>query len=146
MLSPDLEKTLHRAIHLAEEYQHEYTTLEHLLLALTEDPSASDVLRACGADLKRLRDDLVNYIATDLESIRTKRKQDAKPTAGFQRALQRAAIRVQSDGKDEVSGAHLLVAMLSERQSHAVFCLHEQSGLHDELTKLAIEALPPRKV
>ncbi len=140
MLSPDLEKTLHRALYLAQAYRHQYATLEHLLLALTEDSSASKILQACGADLKRLRDDLVNYLETELGNIKTERTQDAKPTAGFQRSLQRAAIRVQSAGMEEVFGSHLLIAMLSERQSHAVFFLHEQTGVHDELSKLAIEA------
>lgn len=140
MLSPDLEKTLYRAIGLAEGYRHQYATLEHLLLALTEDSSASTTLQACGADLKRLRDDLVNYLEAELEDIKTDGPQDAKPTAGFQRALQRAAIHVQSAGMGEVFGEHLLIAMLSERQSHAVFLLHEQPDLHGKLTELANEA------
>jgi ATP-dependent Clp protease ATP-binding subunit ClpA len=142
MLSPDLEKTLYRAIHLAEGYQHEYATLEHLLLALTEDPTALAIFQTCDADLERLRNDLTNYLATELEDIKSERALDAKPTAGFQRSLQRAAIRVQVDGKDHVLGADLLIAMLSEGQSHAVYFLHQQEGLHDKLATLANE---PRK-
>lgn len=139
MLSPDLEKTLHHAIALAEGYQHQYATLEHLLLALTEDPSASAALHACGADLKRLRGDLVEYLETELGDIKTERPQDAKPTAGFQRSLQRAGMRVLAAGMEEVFGEHLLIAMLSERQSHAVYLLHQQPGLHDQLSKLTNE-------
>ena len=144
MLSPDLEKTLYRAIALAEGYRHQYATLEHLLLALTEDSRASAALRTCGADLKRLHGDLANYLETSLEHIKSERRQDAKPTAAFQRSLQRAAIRVQSAGMDEMFGDHLLIAMLSERESHAVHFLHQQPGLHDELSKLANDTRRPR--
>ena len=126
MLSNNLEQTLHRALGLANERRHEYATLEHLLLALTDDPDAVAVLRACGLDLDSLRGDILDYIDNDLTSLITSQLGDAKPTAGFQRVLQRAAIHVQSSGREEVTGANVLVAMFSERESHAVYFLQEQ--------------------
>ena len=126
MLSPNLEQSLHRALALANERRHEYATLEHLLLALAEDPDAVAVLRACGVDLEKLRRELVEYVDNELSSLITARPEDAKPTAGFQRVLQRAAIHVQSSGREEVTGANVLVAMFAERESHAVFFLQEQ--------------------
>ena len=126
MLSNNLEQTLHRALGLANERRHEYATLEHLLLALTDDPDAVAVLRACGLDLDSLRSDILDYIDNDLTSLITSQLGDAKPTAGFQRVLQRAAIHVQSSGREEVTGANVLVAMFSERESHAVYFLQEQ--------------------
>jgi ATP-dependent Clp protease ATP-binding subunit ClpA len=126
MLSPNLEQSLHRALAMANERRHEYATLEHLLLALSEDSDAVSVLRACGIDVDRLRRDLGEYINNELSSLVTTRLEDAKPTAGFQRVLQRAAIHVQSSGREEVTGANVLVAMFAERESHAVFFLQEQ--------------------
>ncbi|MCH2393159.1 ATP-dependent Clp protease ATP-binding subunit ClpA [Oceanibaculum sp.] len=126
MLSRNLEKTLHRALDFANERRHEYATLEHLLLALTEDQDSLAVLKACGVDLDKLRADLVGYIDTDLANLATQREEDAKPTAGFQRVVQRAVIHVQSSGRAEVTGANVLVALFSERESHAVYFLQEQ--------------------
>ncbi len=126
MLSSNLEQTLHRALAAANERRHEYATLEHLMLALTEDPDAVAVLRACGVELDRLRSDLLDYIDNELSNLITAQPGDAKPTAGFQRVLQRAAIHVQSSGREEVTGANVLVAMFSERESHAVYFLQEQ--------------------
>jgi len=126
MLSANLEKTLHRALASANERRHEYATLEHLLLSLTEDTDAVAVLRACGVDLERLRGDIQDYIDNELSNLITAQLGDAKPTAGFQRVLQRAAIHVQSSGREEVTGANVLVAMFSERESHAVYFLQEQ--------------------
>jgi ATP-dependent Clp protease ATP-binding subunit ClpA len=126
MLSRNLEKTLHRALDFANERRHEYATLEHLLLALTEDQDSLSVLKACGVDLDKLRADLVGYIDTDLANLATPREEDAKPTAGFQRVVQRAVIHVQSSGRAEVTGANVLVALFSERESHAVYFLQEQ--------------------
>jgi ATP-dependent Clp protease ATP-binding subunit ClpA len=117
---------LHRAIALANERRHEYATLEHLLLALTEDQDAVAVFRACNLDLERLRRNLVEYIDDQLANLVGRVATDAKPTAGFQRVLQRAAIHVQSSGREEVTGANVLVALFSERESHAVFFLQEQ--------------------
>jgi ATP-dependent Clp protease ATP-binding subunit ClpA len=126
MLSPKLEQTLHRALAHANERRHEYATLEHLLLALTEDQDAVAVFRACNLDLDRLRRDLGEYIDNQLGNLVGSATSDAKPTAGFQRVLQRAAIHVQSSGREEVTGANVLVALFSERESHAVFFLQEQ--------------------
>src|ERR1041385_4114503 len=131
MLSPTLEQTLHRALAYANERRHEYATLEHLLLALADDQDAVAVLRACGVDIERLKRDLAQYLDNDLAGLVRSRGGDAKPTAGFQRVLQRAAIHVQSSGREEVTGANLLVALFSERESHAVYFLQEQ-----EMTRL----------
>jgi ATP-dependent Clp protease ATP-binding subunit ClpA len=126
MLSRNLEQTLHRALSLASERRHEYATLEHLLLGLAEDTDAATVLRACGVDLDKLRGDLSEFLDKDLAGLATDRAGDPKPTAGFQRVVQRAAIHVQSSGRDEVTGANVLVALFSERESHAVYFLQLQ--------------------
>tara|TARA_B110000116_G_scaffold123434_1_gene107125 strand:+ start:1559 stop:3889 length:2331 start_codon:yes stop_codon:yes gene_type:complete len=131
MLSNNLENTLHRALAMANERHHEYATLEHLLLSLTEDPDAISVLRACGIDISVLRVNLSSYIDEELSGLITNRSDEAKPTAGFQRVLQRSAIHVQSSGREEVTGANILVAMFSERESNAVYYLQEQ-----EMTRL----------
>ncbi|MEE8531998.1 MAG: Clp protease N-terminal domain-containing protein, partial [Alphaproteobacteria bacterium] len=131
MLSPNLEQSLHRALALANERRHEYATLEHLLLALTEDQDAVAVLRGCGVDIDELRDALEEYLNVELQGLVIDALSDAKPTAGFQRVLQRAAMHVQSSGRSEVTGANVLVALFSERESHAVYFLqqHEMSRL-----------------
>jgi ATP-dependent Clp protease ATP-binding subunit ClpA len=126
MLSRNLEQTLHRALSFASERKHEYATLEHLLLGLADDADAAAVLRACGVDLDRLRGDLTEFLDKDLAGLATDRPGDPKPTAGFQRVVQRAAIHVQSSGRDEVTGANVLVALFSERESHAVYFLQSQ--------------------
>ena len=131
MLSPNLEQTLHRALAYANERRHDFATLEHLLLALTDDQDAIAVMRACNVDIERLKSDLTDYIDNQLGNIVGKHSNEAKPTAGFQRVLQRAAIHVQSSGREEVTGANLLVALFSERESHAVYFLQEQ-----EMTRL----------
>jgi gluconolactonase len=126
MLSRTLEKTLHRALALAQERRHEFATLEHLLLALTEDEDAVPTLRAVKIDLEKLRRDLTEYLDTELGNLVKERVEDAKPTASFQRVLQRAAIHGQSLARTEVTGAQVLVAMFAERESHAVYFLQEQ--------------------
>ncbi|MBU6418623.1 MAG: ATP-dependent Clp protease ATP-binding subunit ClpA [Proteobacteria bacterium] len=126
MLSRNLEQTLHRALSLAAERKHEYATLEHLLLGLVEDPDALTVLRACGVDIEKIKKDLTEFLDKDLAGLATDRGGDPKPTAGFQRVVQRAAIHVQSSGRDEVTGANVLVALFSERESHAVYFLQLQ--------------------
>ncbi len=126
MLSRNLEESLHRAIALASERKHEYATLEHLLFALTEDRDAVAVLRACGVDIEKLQKELSEYLDGELEMLVASLVEDPKPTAGFQRVLQRAAIHVQSSGREEVTGANVLVAMFSERESHAVYYLQSQ--------------------
>lgn len=121
-----LEETLHRAVAHANTHKHEYATLEHLLLALVDDVDAAAVMSACNVDLEKLRASLEVYIETDLRSLIGTSGEDSKPTAGFQRVIQRAVIHVQSSGRDEVSGANVLVAIFSERESHAAFFLQEQ--------------------
>src|SRR6202789_66197 len=126
MLSRNLEQTLHRALQLAADRKHEYATLEHLLLGLVEDADAVTVLRACGVDIDKIKKDLTEFLDKDLAGLATDRPGDPKPTAGFQRVVQRAAIHVQSSGRDEVTGANVLVALFSERESHAVYFLQMQ--------------------
>src|SRR5207247_2076549 len=120
------EQSLHRALALANERHHEYATLEHLLLALIDDQDAAAVMRACNVDLDKLRRNLVAYIESELESPVTEGADDSKPTAGFQRVIQRAVIHVQSSGREEVTGANVLVAIFAERESHAAYFLQEQ--------------------
>jgi ATP-dependent Clp protease ATP-binding subunit ClpA len=124
--SRSLEKALHHALHLANERHQEYATLEHLLLALLEDQDATAVMRACNVDVDVLRRNLVEYVDTELENLVTDDGDDAKPTAGFQRVIQRAVIHVQSSGREEVTGANVLVAIFAERESHAAYFLQEQ--------------------
>ncbi|NLH83636.1 MAG: ATP-dependent Clp protease ATP-binding subunit ClpA, partial [Phyllobacteriaceae bacterium] len=124
--SHSLEKALHHALHLANERRQEYATLEHLLLALLEDQDATAVMRACNVDLDVLRRNLIEYVDTELENLVTDGDDDAKPTAGFQRVIQRAVIHVQSSGREEVTGANVLVAIFAERESHAAYFLQEQ--------------------
>jgi ATP-dependent Clp protease ATP-binding subunit ClpA len=126
MLSRNLEQTLHRALSLAADRKHEYATLEHLLLGLVDDTDAIAVLRACGVDIEKIKKDLTEFLDKDLAGLATDRAGDPKPTAGFQRVVQRAAIHVQSSGRDEVTGANVLVALFSERESHAVYFLQLQ--------------------
>ncbi len=126
MLSRNLEQTLHRALATANERNHEYATLEHLLLSLTEDQDAMAVLRSCGISLQDLRDQLAHYLDNELTYLVDHTVEESKPTTAFQRVLQRAAIHVQSSGREEVTGANVLVALFSERESHAVYFLQEQ--------------------
>ena len=124
--SRSLEQTLHRALAVANERHHEYATLEHLLLALIDDGDAASVMRACSVDIEVLKKHLVDYIDRELENLVAEGHDDAKPTAGFQRVIQRAHIHVQSSGRDEVTGANVLVAIFAERESHAAYFLQEQ--------------------
>jgi len=124
--SRNLEQTLHRALAVANERHHEYATLEHLLLSLTEDSDSAAVLRACSVDLDLLRKNLRDYIDQELDNLVSDGREDAKPTAGFQRVIQRAVIHVQSSGREEVTGANVLVAIFAERESHAAYFLQEQ--------------------
>ncbi|GBR52940.1 Clp protease ATP-binding subunit ClpA [Neokomagataea thailandica NBRC 106555] len=126
MLSRMLEQTLHRALTFAGDRHHEYATLEHLLLGLTEDPDALAVFHACGVDLDRLRTELTEFLDKDLSGLASERSVDPKPTAAFQRVIQRAAIHVQSTGREDVTGANVLVALFAERESHAVYFLQLQ--------------------
>ena len=124
--SKELEQGLHRAMVLASERSHEYSTLEHLLLALTEDSDAIAVMEACGVDIALLQANLTGYIDNELTGLVVDDSEDCRPTAGFQRVIQRAVIHVQSSGRDEVTGANVLVAMFAERESHAAYFLQEQ--------------------
>ena len=124
--SKNLEQALHHALSLANDRHHEYATLEHLLLALLDDGDAAAVLRACNVDLDALRTNLVAYVDNELDNLVTDMGEDSKPTAGFQRVIQRAVIHVQSSGREEVTGANVLVAIFAERESHAAYFLQEQ--------------------
>src|SRR5229473_2217248 len=124
--SQSLEQSLHRALAIANERHHQYATLEHLLLSLIDDSDAAAVMRACSVDLDKLRTSLVNYLETEFENLVTDGADDAKPTAGFQRVIQRAVIHVQSSGREEVTGANVLIAIFAERESHAAYFLQEQ--------------------
>src|SRR6201991_1170790 len=119
----ELEQTLHTALAEASGRKHEYATLEHLLLALTHDTHASKVMQACGVDL---REAVKNYLDAELEALKVEGQTDPSPTSGFQRVVQRAILHVQSSGRDEVTGANVLVALFSERESYAVFFLQQQ--------------------
>ncbi|RTL79455.1 MAG: ATP-dependent Clp protease ATP-binding subunit ClpA [Hyphomicrobiales bacterium] len=124
--SRNLKQTLDRALASARERHHEYATLEHLLLSLIEDADASAVLRACSVDLDLLAKNLRDYIDRELDNLVNDDADECKPTAGFQRVVQRAIISVQSSGREDVSGANVLVALFAERESHAVYFLQEQ--------------------
>lgn len=126
MLSQNLEQTLHNALQEATKRTHEYATLEHLLLALTYDQDAMAVLRSCGVDIDVIKEQIETYLEQELAYLKTEAGEEAKPTTAFQRVLQRAAIHVQSSGREEVTGANVLVALFSERESHAVYYLQEQ--------------------
>ncbi|MBU1175572.1 MAG: ATP-dependent Clp protease ATP-binding subunit ClpA [Alphaproteobacteria bacterium] len=124
--SRGLEKALHSAMNLARERGHEFATLEHLLLALTEDRDTVAVLTGCDVDIDALKADLEEFIDEELDSLVAPNVQDARPTAAFQRVIQRAVIHVQSSGREEVTGANVLVAIFAERESHAAYFLEQQ--------------------
>lgn len=124
--SASLEDTLHRALGFANERGHEYATLEHLLLALVDDVDAGAVMRACELDLDELRGTLTEYVDNEMGELSVDDNEDAKPTAGFQRVIQRAVIHVQNAGREEVTGANILIAMFAERESHAAYFLAER--------------------
>ncbi len=124
--SKSLENALHQALAHASARRHEFATLEHLLLALIDDEDAAAVMRACNVDLDVLRQTVTTYIDTELEALVVRDRADTKPTAGFQRVIQRAVIHVQSSGREEVTGANVLVAIFAERESHAAYFLQEQ--------------------
>jgi hypothetical protein len=124
--SAELEATLHRALANANQRKHEYATLEHLLLALIDDVDASAVMKACAVDLGALKEHLTSYIDDDLKELVIDDGGEARPTAGFQRVVQRAAIRTQGLGRLTVTGAELLSNIFAERESHAAYFLQEQ--------------------
>ena len=126
MFSKDLEYTIGQCYKQARDSRHEFMTVEHLLLALLENPSAAGVLRVCGADLTKLAEDLRKVIAESVPVLPVEDSRDTQPTLGFQRVLQRAVYHVQSSGRKEVSGANVLVAIFGEKDSHAVYFLNQQ--------------------
>ncbi|MEN1928129.1 ATP-dependent Clp protease ATP-binding subunit ClpA [Luteimonas sp. MJ250] len=126
MFSKDLEYSIGQCYKRAREARDEYMTVEHLLLALLDNPSAETVLKACDADFHRLRSDLEQAIASSVSRLADDDGRDTQPTLGFQRVLQRAVYHVQSSGKKEVSGANVLVAIFGEKDSHAVYFLNQQ--------------------
>ncbi|MGN6501199.1 MAG: AAA family ATPase, partial [Tsuneonella sp.] len=122
----NLEKTLHAALAGASERRHEYATLEHLLLALVDDDDAAQVMVACGVDIAELGETVRRYLDEEYQKLESEDAADPQPTAGFQRVIQRAILHVQSSGKDVVTGANVLVALFSERDSDAVYFLQQQ--------------------
>ena len=127
MLSTNLEKTLRDAYQLATTKKHEYVTLEHLLFCLLNDQDALSVLNACAVDINILKTNTENFISKDLDNLKENFTGEPKLTNGFQRVLQRAAIHVQSSGRENVTGANMIVALFSEKESHAVYFLHQQN-------------------
>ena len=126
MIAQELEVSLHMAFMDARQKRHELITVEHLLVAMIDNPTAADVLRACGANLDNLRAELNHYIEEHTPMVGGDNEVDTQPTLGFQRVIQRAILHVQSSGKKEVTGANVLVAIYGEKESHAVFFLHQQ--------------------
>ena len=122
----DLEQTLHNALGEASKRRHEYATLEHLLMALIDDAHASQVMTACGVDRDELKSTVKHYLDSELTALVADSATDPTPTSGFQRVVQRAILHVQSSGRDEVTGANVLVALFSERESYAVYFLQQQ--------------------
>jgi len=127
VLSQELEFSLNSAFRDARARRHEYVTVEHLLAALLDNPSAAQVLRACGGNIDDLRKNLVSFLDENVPALPSESEAEAQPTVGFQRVIQRAVLHVQGVGKKEVTGANVLVAMFGEKDSHAVYFLHKQS-------------------
>ncbi|MDB4832317.1 ATP-dependent Clp protease ATP-binding subunit ClpA [Methylophilaceae bacterium] len=126
MIAQELEVSLHMAFMDARQKRHELITVEHLLMAMLDNPSASDVLKSCGANIDKLRADLTDHIEEHTPIVDGKDEVDTQPTLGFQRVIQRAMLHVQSSGKKEVTGANVLVAIFGEKDSHAVYFLHQE--------------------
>ena len=126
MIAQELEVSLHMAFVEARQKRHEFITVEHLLLALLDNPSAAEVLRACAANIEDLRKELASFIAEHTPTVSGSDEIDTQPTLGFQRVIQRAILHVQSSGKKEVTGANVLVAIFGEKDSHAVYFLQRQ--------------------
>src|SRR6056300_574235 len=126
MISQELEVSLHMAFMDARQKRHELITVEHLLVAMLDNPSAQEVLKACGANFDTLKKDLLNHIEEHTPIVNGENEVDTQPTLGFQRVIQRAMLHVQSSGKKEVTGANVLVAIFGEKDSHAVYFLHQQ--------------------
>ena len=144
--SRTLEHTLRRALSLATDHSHEYVTLEHLLLSLVDDDDASGVMHACKVDLDKLRQNLESYLENELDALRVNNREheEPRPTAGFQRVLQRAMLHVDSSGGREVTGANVLVALFSERESHAAYFLQEQDMTRYDAVNFIAHGMPKR--
>jgi ATP-dependent Clp protease ATP-binding subunit ClpA len=127
MIAQELEVSLHMAFVEARQKRHEFITVEHLLLALLDNPSAAEVLRACAVNIETLRKELATFIDEHTPTVSGTGDIDTQPTLGFQRVIQRAILHVQSSGKKEVTGANVLVAIFGEKDSHAVYFLHKQN-------------------
>jgi len=127
MIAQELEVSLHMAFVDARQKRHEFITVEHLLLALLDNPSAAEVLRACAVDMEELRKELTAFISDHTPTVSGTDEIDTQPTLGFQRVIQRAILHVQSSGKKEVTGANVLVAIFGEKDSHAVYFLQRQN-------------------
>src|SRR3989442_2649951 len=126
MIAQELEVSLHMAFVEARQKRHEFITVEHLLLALLDNPTAAEVLRACAANIEELRKALGDFITAHTPTVAGTEEIDTQPTLGFQRVIQRAILHVQSSGKKEVTGANVLAAIFGEKDSHAVYFLHQQ--------------------
>src|SRR5471032_2286019 len=126
MIAQELEVSLHMAFVEARQKRHEFITVEHLLLALLDNPTAAEVLRACAANIEELRKALTDFITAHTPSVGGSEEIDTQPTLGFQRVIQRSILHVQSSGKKEVTGANVLVAIFGEKDSHAVYFLHQK--------------------
>jgi ATP-dependent Clp protease ATP-binding subunit ClpA len=129
MIAQELEVSLHMAFVEARQKRHEFITVEHLLLALLDNPSAAEALRACGANIEQLRKDLTRFIGEHTPTVAGDDEIDTQPTLGFQRVIQRAILHVQSSGRKEVNGANVLVAIFGEKDSHAVY-YSAKAGCH----------------
>ena len=124
--SKGLENSLHKALSIARSKKHEFSTLEHLLMAIIDDDDASLVFKHCSVDVESLKHELSGYLDNELQHIIIKDTDDVKPTTSFQRVVQRAVIHTQSSGRSEATGANILVAMFSERDCYAVYLLQKQ--------------------
>src|SRR5213595_507382 len=151
MIAQELEVSLHMAFVEARQKRHEFITVEHLLLALLDNPTAAEVLRACAANIEELRKALGDFIAAHTPTVAGTEEIDTQPTLGFQRVIQRAILHVQSSGKKEVTGANVLVAIFGEKDSHAVYFLQQQgiarldvvNYISHDVAKLAQEPAKP---
>jgi len=144
MIAQELEVSLHMAFVEARQKRHEYITVEHLLLALLDNPTAVQVLRACGADIEQLRGTLTKHISEQTPVTPVGREVDTQPTLGFQRVIQRAILHVQSSGKKQVTGASALVAIFGEKDAHAVYFLQQQGVSRLEAVKYLSHGVMPK--
>jgi ATP-dependent Clp protease adapter protein ClpS len=143
MIAQDLEVVLHNAFVDAREKRHEFITVEHLLLAVIDSSSAAEVLRACGANMDELRNNLTRHIAEHTPRVPADRELDTQPTLGFQRVIQGAILQAQSLGKKEVNGAIVLVPIFGEKDSHAAYFLRQQGIARLKVVAYVTHGVPP---